>query len=176
MLSAKPVREDIEMSYPVQQRQNGALLADRRSDRIHGAVEIVGLAGEEYDVVGAVQLALLNRLYRTADFAAVLCLDDEAIASQLGFAPRPHQERYVGAALDEHAAEEASQRARTQHQVSHLIPQLCLRIRAYPSVPEPGFSALAPKETFRRLIPLCMLPGAGHGMPSTKTQQKGRAC
>jgi len=124
------------MAHAVQHGYDHALLAHRRSNGVHGAIKIVGLAREQNDIVGPVQLALLNSPDRGTEFAAVLRFDDQSIALQLGRARWPHEKRNVGPALEEHSAKVSPERARAQYQVSHLLPLRC-QLLEYQSIDRP---------------------------------------
>ncbi len=112
---AEPLRQNADMTHSVQHGYDHALLAHCRSNRVHSAIKVVGLAGEQNDTVGPVQFALLDSPDLGVKFAAVLQFDDQSMALQLGRARWPHEKCNVGPTLEEHSAEISSERARAQY-------------------------------------------------------------
>jgi hypothetical protein len=111
------------MAYAVQQGQNHTLLAHCRGKGAYRTAEIVCLAAQQNDIIGPLQLALLNGLCRGSNFA-VLTFYDQTIPLQLGRARGPYEKSDVRTALEKLSAEISPERARAQHQVSHL-PLIC---------------------------------------------------
>jgi hypothetical protein len=109
------------VSHAIQHGYDHALLAHGRTNGIHGPTKIVGLAGEQNDIVGPLKLALLNNLDLCAEFAAVLRLDDQSIAFQLGRALWPDEKCNVGPTLDKPCTKISPEGSRAQYQVSHLV-------------------------------------------------------
>lgn len=64
VLRTETLDQRIDVRHTIEQRQDDALLADRRRDRIHGRLQIVGLAGNDNDVEVFVQGVLGDDLGR----------------------------------------------------------------------------------------------------------------
>src|SRR5581483_4553350 len=109
------------MPHPVQHRYDHAPLTHSRRNRFHGTIKIVGLTTQQNNIVGPLQLALLNSRHLGAELAAVLQLYDQAIPLQLPSPLGSDQKRHISPALKEHSAKISTERARTQHQVPHLF-------------------------------------------------------
>ena len=108
-----------EMGVAVQHRHDGRLRPDRRRDRRHGRVEVVGLAGQDHDVVGAALVAPRHHLDRH-DGIALGALHHQAVAAhQLG-ALLAQQEGDVDAGLGQARAPVAADGAGAQNQDLHF--------------------------------------------------------
>jgi hypothetical protein len=107
------------MAHAVQQRHHRGVRADRRGDRLDRRVEVVGLAGQQHDVVGPAFGALQHRLHLLGD-VALGALDHQAVALQRLAPRRTNQESDVGAALVQASADIAADRASAQNQDSHF--------------------------------------------------------
>src|SRR5258707_5275916 len=94
---AEAAVEPIEMRHAVEQGQHRRAALDRRRDRRDGAVEVIGLAGEDDNLVGTASARRGDGLHRHPDVAE-RALDDETVPRDLRRAPRPYQEADVGPA------------------------------------------------------------------------------
>src|SRR5215468_2520385 len=108
------------MSNAVQQGHNHALLGHGRSNGIHGSIKVIGLTGQQDNIVGSAQLTLLNSLDLRAEFPAILEPNDQAIPLKLGSALGPDEKNHVSAAPNQHSTKISPERTGAQHQVPHL--------------------------------------------------------
>jgi hypothetical protein len=90
-LGAEAPGQRVEMAEAVQQRQDRRLRADRRRERFHRLGQVVGLAGDDDDVEGRVQVFLEHERRRGQGRIAEAALDHEAGASQ-GLGPAGAQQ------------------------------------------------------------------------------------
>src|SRR4029077_19666263 len=95
-----------------------------RSNRVHGPIKIVGLAGQKNCIEGPIQLTLLYGLDRCTELTAVLCFYYQTFPLKLGGALRPDEKSHVSAAFDKHSAKVSPERAGAQYQVPHLLPPI----------------------------------------------------
>src|SRR5271165_1643985 len=116
--SAETIAQKGDVVYPVQHRQYRAAGAQRRGKIIDRGVEVVGLAGEEHDVVAAVDGAVAHGLDRRSELA-LRPLDDEPPFGELRRPPLAYQKGDIGAALYQHAAVIAAERSRADDQKPH---------------------------------------------------------
>ena len=90
----------------------------RRGDRVHGACEVVGLAGEEDHVVLGPQL-LGEHCAHVELRVAGRAFDHEPVARELLAPLRAHEERDVGARFREAPAEVAADAAGAEDEDAH---------------------------------------------------------
>src|SRR6185437_12664036 len=125
----------------VEQRQHRALRAERRRNGSNGAVEVIGLGGEQDDIVGLAQLLGEDGAHRPP-YIAQRAVHDEAVLGQLPLAPRPYQERDIRTTFEKTAAVIAADGAGTEHQKPHIalrigvLPGRMLAVRPLVSPPE----------------------------------------
>jgi len=122
--ATKPLRQNVDVSHPIQQGYDNAPLGHGRSNGVHGPIKIVGLAGQKNNIEGPIQLTLLDNLGLCTELTAVLCSYYQAIPLKLGSALWPDQKSHVSPALDKHSAKISSERASAQYQVPHLLPPM----------------------------------------------------
>ena len=111
----------------VEQRQHEGAGPHGRADGLHGRREIVGLAGEQHQIVGRQQFGLQDRAHRDLE-VTVGAAYHQALGAQLRRAPLAHEEAEVGPGLHEPAAKIAADRAGAQHEdlhARHSAPSDC---------------------------------------------------
>src|SRR5579859_3158493 len=120
--------QGLQVQEPVQHGDDHGLGPHRRRDRVERRRQVVGFAGEQDDVVGALDFAREHRLDFGLDVAGG-ALDHQALLGEALLPLWPHQEGYIGARLGEPSAEIAADCARTQHQDPHR------RLRSHGPIP-----------------------------------------
>jgi hypothetical protein len=85
----------------------------------YGGVEIVGLAGQQHDVIRPALAPVQDRLHLLRD-VAFGAPDHESVALQRFSARGPDEERHVGAALLQPATDVAADRAGAQDESLHF--------------------------------------------------------
>ena len=120
-LGAEALLQGVEVAETVQERQDRGLRPDRGRERGHRFGQVVGLAGDDDDVEGRVQVFLEHERRRGQGRIAEAALDHEAGASQ-GLGPAgAQQEGDVASGLEQPAAEIAAEGPRPHDQITHVL-------------------------------------------------------
>ena len=110
--------QPLEVRHAVEERHDRRVAAHRGRDRVHRRIEVVGLAGEEHDVVAAAEVAGDHRLHRELHVAD-RAFDAQPLARDLLAPFRPHEKGHVRSRLREPAAEISADAAGAEDEDSH---------------------------------------------------------
>ena len=116
--AAEAAVEPLEVRKTVQQRQHRRGAAHRRRNRVHRRVEVVGLAGEQHQVVARAQFAGHHGVHRQRQVAERTG-DAQAVAGDLLTTSGANEECDVGSRVRQSPAEVAADPAGAEHQDLH---------------------------------------------------------
>ena len=116
--AAEAAVEPFEVREAVQQRQHRRGAAHRRRNRVHRRVEVVGLAGEQDQVVARAQFAGHHGVHRQRQVAERTG-DAQAVAGDLLMTSGADEERDVGSRVRQPPTEVAADPASAEHQDLH---------------------------------------------------------
>jgi hypothetical protein len=111
--------EDIEVTHPVQERQDGRSRTDGLGEGRHGAVEIVGLAAQEDEVERRRKSVVADGRRRRKTEVAERASNREASLGERRRARGANEKGHVAAGLQQPAAEIAAYRAGANDENPH---------------------------------------------------------
>jgi len=113
----------VEMAHAVQQREDRGLRPDRRREALDRAVEVIGLAAQEHEVVGRREILGLHE-DRVGDVdVPVWAADHQPGLPELRGAPGPDQEGYVTAGFGQPSPKIAANRTGPDDENTHDPPR-----------------------------------------------------
>ena len=134
--AAEALAQRLHVRDAVEHRQHRAVGVQPRLDRRHRGIQVVGLAGEQHEIVLAPHRLGAHAWYLDPR-VAVTAFDAQAIARELRLPRRAHQEGDVRPGLHQPAAEIPAERAGAEDQDAHQDAAACVVFTADRHVSDP---------------------------------------